>query len=60
MDDWASGTRCAIAGGTTTISTFTFVLLFEIFFLVDFIIPPKGSTLMAAFEEWKKRATTAV
>lgn len=44
-DDWESGTRCAVAGGTTTI--------------VDFIIPGRGQGLVSAFDEWHGRASAS-
>jgi len=45
VDDWASGTRCAVAGGTTTI--------------VDFIIPGRDASLVDALNAWKKKAEKA-
>ncbi len=45
-DNFATGTRAAIIGGTTTI--------------IDFIIPQKGMKLMDAFAAWMKKAKNAV
>ena len=41
-DDWASGTRAAVAGGTTCV--------------LDFAEPVKGASLASAAEEWHRRA----
>ena len=41
-DDWVSGTRAAIAGGTTTV--------------LDFAEPERGASLQSALDEWHRRA----
>lgn len=41
-DDWASGTRAALAGGTTTV--------------LDFAEPVRGASLQSALDEWHRRA----
>ncbi len=46
IDDFASGTRAAIAGGTTTI--------------IDFGTQYKGETLREGLENWKKKAAEGV
>jgi len=43
IDDYAYGTRAAVAGGTTM--------------LLDFVIPAKGQSLLEAYDAWKGRAT---
>ncbi|BFH74015.1 dihydropyrimidinase [Sulfurisphaera javensis] len=45
-DDFYYGTKASIAGGVTTI--------------VDFITPPKGSSLGEAYEMWRKKADPKV
>src|SRR5262245_14689945 len=45
-DDFESGTASGIAGGTTCI--------------VDFCIPARGQSLLAALEEWRERSKKAV
>ena len=42
IDGYMSGTRAALAGGTTC--------------LIDFIIPKKGQDLVKAYDEWASRA----
>ncbi len=44
-DDYASGTRAALAGGTTMV--------------VDFCIPSHGQKLMDAWADWDRRSATA-
>ncbi|PSC04920.1 dihydropyrimidinase [Alsobacter soli] len=44
-DDWESGTRAALSGGTTMV--------------VDFCIPGHGQPLMDAWAEWDKKSETA-
>ncbi|MBU0553104.1 dihydropyrimidinase [Myxococcota bacterium] len=44
-DDFFTGTRAGLAGGTTTI--------------VDFIVPNKGQSLIEAYELWKAKAAKA-
>ena len=44
-DDYASGTRAALAGGTTMV--------------VDFCIPGRGQKLMDAWADWDRRSATA-
>ena len=44
-DDYASGTRAALAGGTTMV--------------VDFCIPGHGQKLMDAWADWDRRSATA-
>lgn len=41
-DNWASGTRAALAGGTTTV--------------LDFAEPARGASLQSALDEWHRRA----
>jgi dihydropyrimidinase len=45
-DDHASGTACAVAGGTTTV--------------IDFVTPDRGVSLLEELAEWELRARTAV
>jgi len=45
-DDFLTGTKAAVFGGTTTI--------------IDFIIPQKGKSLLEAFTAWKDKAKKAV
>ena len=42
-DDYTTGTRAALYGGTTTV--------------IDFILQKQGNSLRAAFDEWRGRAT---
>jgi dihydropyrimidinase len=42
-DDYTTGTRAALYGGTTTV--------------IDFILQKQGNSLRAAFDEWSGRAT---
>ena len=64
-DDFYHGTKAAIAGGTTTISKIlkfliSKLILTDFFFLVDFILPKKGQSLLEAYEFWRSRADKKV
>jgi len=44
-DDFASGTTAALSGGTTMV--------------VDFCIPSPGQSMLAAYQDWRRKAETA-
>lgn len=66
VDDFYQGTKAAVAGGTTMIGKlfYTFLLLFNyyyyILFVVDFVFPKKGESLIEAYHEWRRKAEDKV
>ncbi|XP_013174840.1 PREDICTED: dihydropyrimidinase isoform X2 [Papilio xuthus] len=45
-DDFYTGTRAAVAGGTTTV--------------IDFVLPQKGQSLVEAYNHWREKADNKV
>ncbi|CAG5037598.1 unnamed protein product [Parnassius apollo] len=45
-DDFYTGTRAAVAGGTTTV--------------IDFVLPQKGQSLIEAYNHWREKADNKV
>lgn len=55
VDDFYSGTRAALAGGTTMISEYYDVIVYDVIVtsVVDFVIPPKHESLLQCYDRWR-------